>query len=244
MDRQNDLMKSEDVEELNLRKRQNLSNQQTTKELEKSGFSESAKKPKIVKECSVPDNNAEYRILNFVAVFAAVSTFVRCKKCKGDVQFQATKTLGLGFTIELTCTKCEPRHIPSSPLIRDSYEINRRFICAMKILDLGLQAIKRFCSMMNIPETFHLDMYDTIVNYIADCVEKIDVALFKKQESTVPETEMSTESKLTSVIDVCMFKEGFKAFVKILQSVGVSMDSDPYEYKNPLPSPRVHGSEK
>lgn len=55
------------------RKRKNVFNPKTVEYSEES-FSASAKKLKMQKEIIVPqDNNIEYRILNFITVFSAIS---------------------------------------------------------------------------------------------------------------------------------------------------------------------------
>lgn len=184
------------------------------------------------------DDKVEYRILNFVSVFAAISNLVKCKKCSGDVKFETGHTLGIGFTITLACDNCNPQYIPSSQWARDSpnsYEINRLFVCAMKVLGLEFEGIKTFCSMLSIPQAFYRSLYDNIIGYMEDCMGKMNEALFDNtEESKVAENSGSqmkkptvfkkapTKRAITSVIDVCMFKDGFKAFVKVLQSLGGS----------------------
>ena len=40
-------------------------------------------------EIFVPrDSSVEYRILNFITVFAAISKYVKCKICDGEMKFQ------------------------------------------------------------------------------------------------------------------------------------------------------------
>ena len=49
----------------------------------------SAKILKMQEEIFVPrDSSVEYRILNFITVFAAISKYVKCKICNGEVKFQ------------------------------------------------------------------------------------------------------------------------------------------------------------
>jgi hypothetical protein len=49
---------------------------------------------------SIPiDESIGYVILNFITVFSAVSTCVKCKQCGNDVQFQRASERGLGFKI-------------------------------------------------------------------------------------------------------------------------------------------------
>lgn len=90
---------------------------------------------RLGEEVIVPvDNSVEYRIMNFVMVFSALSQFVKCKTCDGDIKFAPTDTRGLGFKITVMCDKCEDRNIPSCTYINHSYEVNRRFIFTMRML--------------------------------------------------------------------------------------------------------------
>jgi len=55
--------------------------------------SASRKKIRLGDEVTVPqDNSIEFRILNFITVFSAISELVKCKKCNSDVKFDPTDT--------------------------------------------------------------------------------------------------------------------------------------------------------
>lgn len=97
------------------------------------------------------DNSIEYRILNFVTVFAAISNLVKCKVCGGDIKFQTASTRGLGFQIIVKCDTCAPQSIPSCSFIGRTYEINRRFVFTMRVLGLGLKSCQKFCGLMDMP---------------------------------------------------------------------------------------------
>lgn len=119
------------------KKRKNLFNPSIA-ETDKSSFDPSAKKFKMQKEILVSrdSNSVEYRILNFITVFAAISSYVKCKSCDGEVKFETASPRGLGFKIIILCDKCEDRAINSSPFVKYSYEINRRFIFVMRVLGI------------------------------------------------------------------------------------------------------------
>ncbi|EGI61738.1 N-acetylglucosamine-1-phosphotransferase subunits alpha/beta [Acromyrmex echinatior] len=48
-----------------------------------------------------------YNIVNFVAVFAAISNIVVCKVCHSEVSFTESSKRGLGFKIVVSCKKCD-----------------------------------------------------------------------------------------------------------------------------------------
>lgn len=78
-----DLRITKNVRKSRPKKRKNVFNPKTV-ETNESSFSTLAKKMKTQNEIIVPeDSKSEYRILNFITVFAAIATFVKCKECGG-----------------------------------------------------------------------------------------------------------------------------------------------------------------
>lgn len=95
-----ELRKSLNIHKSRPKKRKNVFNPKTA-ETDESSFSASAKKIKEQEEISVPrDPSVEYRILNFITVFAAISEYVKCKTCDGDVKFQ---TASEDLVLKLFC---------------------------------------------------------------------------------------------------------------------------------------------
>jgi len=90
-----------------------------------------------------------YRIIEFVSVFSALADILVCKRCKQKVSFGESGEKGLGFKISVSC-KCETVLIPSSPFIRNAYEINRRIVFTMRLLGIAREGIRIFCGIMNL----------------------------------------------------------------------------------------------
>ncbi|TGZ54483.1 Uncharacterized protein DBV15_06967 [Temnothorax longispinosus] len=95
-------------------------------ESDSAGVSVSAKKLKVGDEDFDVKYEFGYRIINFFAVFSAISQHVKCKTCDSDIQFHETSPRGLGFKIVISCPNCPRVDIPSSKFIRNGYEINRQ----------------------------------------------------------------------------------------------------------------------
>lgn len=123
-----------------------------------------AKKLKEQDEISVPsDPSVEYRTLNFITVFAAISEYVKCKICDRDVKIQTASERGLGFKIVLLCDKCADRNINSCPFVAHSYEVNRRFF-AMRVLGKGLKGAAKFCGLTKQPVTTSMQVINAGIN--------------------------------------------------------------------------------
>ena len=81
-------------------KKRNFRGNRHTSERETEFASTSAKKLRVSGDCEVTvDPTHGYRLLNFVAVFSAISALVKCKECDNDVKFNVKGEQGLGFKI-------------------------------------------------------------------------------------------------------------------------------------------------
>lgn len=80
------------------------------------------------------NNDISYSILNFVTVFGALSQFVKCSECGGAIKFTDGNRRGLGFKILINCDNCEQKQISSNLHIGLAYEINIRFLLAVRLL--------------------------------------------------------------------------------------------------------------
>ena len=166
------------------------------------------------KEIVACNSNIECRVLNFITVFAAISTFVKCRKCDENIKFETANTRGLGFNIALVCNKCAPNIIFSSPFIGHTYEINRRFIFVMRVLGMGLKGAQKFCGLMDIPSFLQQNTYDMIVKDIHGCVKTVAENVFKsacKEEiaETCTAKNVKETSELTISGDGTWKKRGF-----------------------------------
>lgn len=144
-------------------------------ESEEAGTSTSAKKLKATEDVDiVVDATFGYRIVNFVAVFSAISEAVKCSVCNGKVKFTESAIRGLGFKINVTCESCQPVCINSSPLIDGkAYDVNRRIVFAFRLLGLGLAGIDKFCGIMDMPKPVFHSFYDKIVQNIHTAAKSV-----------------------------------------------------------------------
>lgn len=195
-------------------------------ETSESSFSASAKKLKGQDKIIVPqDSSVEYRILNFITVFAAISAIVKCKVCDGNLKFQTTSARGLGFKVAVICEKCVIKTIPSCPFVGHTYEINRRFIFAMRVLGLGLKGCQKFCGLMDMPQFFVHNTYDIIATHIPGSVKEVSSKLFHKavkEEKRLICKEQNVENtdELTVSGDGTWKKRGFTSLYGVSSIIG------------------------
>lgn len=87
------------------------------------------------------------------SVFATLQQRVVCAKCNKKVEFAKSVEKGLGFELQIICGCEESEPIPSSPKIRNGYEIHRRIVYAMRLLGVGFYGLLNFCGLMDISAT-------------------------------------------------------------------------------------------
>ncbi|KYN15554.1 hypothetical protein ALC57_12224 [Trachymyrmex cornetzi] len=141
------------------KKRKFSSNQHTSEQDTSSTSSSASKLSKKSPEFEVNiDQSVQYVIINF-ALFLTLQTLVICKVCKSDIRFYKYSEKGLGFKLVVQC-KCETETcIPSSPEMNTTYEINRRFVYAMRLIGVGFQGLSNFCGFMDIANKIKLSKY-------------------------------------------------------------------------------------
>lgn len=163
-----------------------------------------------------------YQILNFLAVFSAISQAVVCEKCKSEVTFTESAKRGLGFKIVISCQKCDKIYIPSSPFIEKGYDINRRIVLAMRLLGVGLNGIMKFCAFMDLPRPIFLSFYDRVVKRIAIGAEAVCQLSMKTaaQEEKKKSDEKENTDGITVSGDGSWRKRGFSSLFGFVSLIG------------------------
>lgn len=151
-----------------------------------NGYSEKPSEPSVKSECDrkceivdsytsenrLPQVSIAYRVIEFYTIFWALSNMLVCKKCKGDVRFEEKNHEGLGFRIFVKCG-CGDTVIPSCPKIPGGYEVNARFVFAMRMCGQSLSAVNLFCNLMNLCQGFSKKMYENIGKCIHESAKKV-----------------------------------------------------------------------
>lgn len=193
-------------------------------EREEENVSASAKKLRLGNKSFEADENPAfgYRILNFVAVFAAISESVVCKTCHSKITFTEASKRGLGFKIVINCENCEKQEINCCPLIGHAYKINRRIVLAMRLLGIGLHGIMKFCAVMDLPRPVFHSFYDSIVKSISIATAAIREKSMK--EAAIEEKKLTEENGeingITVSGDGSWRKRGYSSLFGLVTLIG------------------------
>ncbi|XP_036147677.1 uncharacterized protein LOC118647257 [Monomorium pharaonis] len=187
------------------------------------GLSASAKKLKLSEDkYNVEINNAfGYRFINFMSVMNAISQAVVCRKCGTNVTFTESVNRGLGFKIVITCKQCDKTEFPNSSLIKNAYEINRRFTLTMRLLNVRLNGIKKFCAFMDLPRPIYSSFYNAVVKMISKATKEVRNHIRRAEEE---EKAMSIVKRINDGItvlgDESWRKRGFSSLYGIVSLIG------------------------
>lgn len=173
------------------------------------------------------DTQPLYRIIHFTQVFTALSTFLICKKCNGEVEFTESSLKGVGFKLVLTCksTRCLPRSIPSCPLINEKYESNYKLVFVMRLLGVGIHRINLFCGLMDMCQKFSSTIYYSSLHHIRKSTTTIYKEVLKKaveEEKSLTAKKYGTRNatRLTVSGNVTCKKRGFFSRYSITSLIG------------------------
>ena len=104
--------------------------------------------------------------------FFTLSSFVKCNVCDGEITFLKTCVKGLGFQVELQC-QCNKRVFDSCNRIGIDFEVNRKFFFIMRLIGIGINGMKLFCSMMDLVHDFSNHMYYSSLDNIKIATETV-----------------------------------------------------------------------
>lgn len=219
-----ELRSSEKINKSRSVKRKNVFNPKTA-ERDESIQSTSSKKLKQNTEDDVPeDSSTEFRIINFIQVFTAISALIKCKKCDGNVVFQTASTRGLGFKIVVACNNCGNEYIPSCSFVGHSYEINRRFIFVMRILGIGYEGLCKFCGLMDMPSFLDKSTHTILLKQILNCSKTVAETFMTKavneEKQAMPTTENEDINHLTVSGDGTWQKRGYTSSFGVSSIIG------------------------
>ena len=149
-------------------------------------------------------SNFQYCILEFFAAFSALSNYVVCKDCNGNVTFSRSNKEGVGFKLLMKCN-CAERFIPSSSKIQNkTYEINRHLIFVLRFLGIGIRGFNKFCGLMDLCEGMLNESYYASLESIQITTFAVyDIVLRKAvdEEKEANVTSGKISNHLTAIIN-------------------------------------------
>lgn len=122
-----------------------------TSSLPRPSLNQSPYSPKVI------ENPVGYRLIDLQSLSEGITSCLVCKMCNGEVGIVETNVRGLGSKIVLKCKSCDPDSVGffrTSRIIKNTkntYEVNRRAVYAMRSIGQGLNSLQKFCGIMNMP---------------------------------------------------------------------------------------------
>ena len=111
--------------------------------------------------CDELVNSASTRLIDLNILQAHVSESVSCRHCHADVNLVEVKRAGLGSIFRIDCLnrRCKfQKDFPSNkqiPINKSGslsiHSVNRRVALAMRLIGSGLENLRKFCAVMDLP---------------------------------------------------------------------------------------------
>lgn len=186
-------------------------------------MSTSAEKIKDKSDFDVPiDEGFTYSILCFSLVFTALQSILKCILCDSDVKFLRKSPRGLGFKLCVKCS-CQEFNINSSRMIKNAYEVNRRFVFIMRLLGVGLAGVNSFCSLMDLCDGISNNGYYCILKQIYIAVKSVVDTVFKKavaEEKKLNVENGYAEEQIMVSGDGSWTRRGFTSLLGVVSLIG------------------------
>ena len=166
-----------------------------------------------------------YCILQFPAVFSAISKCLVGCECGGKVEFLRENIRGLGFRIDIHCKQCNNvlKSVFSSPLINSIYEINRRLGFVMRTLGKGHRGMELFCGLMDLQKPVRDGPFDIIMSKVENATNKVALESMKRaatEELLQTETENKNLEGIIVSGDGTWQKRGFASLFGVSTLIG------------------------
>lgn len=130
---------------------------------------------------------------------------------------------GLGFKICVQCSCPDPAEIDSCPLIKNTYEINRRFCFVMRLVGIGINGIRNFIALIDLTANFNNNTNYGIVKILQISAKSIYEAVVKKAGTEEKKKTLEAENRgdiLTVSGDGSWSKRGFTSRMGIVSVIG------------------------
>jgi hypothetical protein len=109
-------------------------------------------------------NDSEYIILDVVQLNKMLSDAAACKNCGGNLTVSSDSNIGPASKLVISCDSCDkpsdnPEYYSSAEALiphstnKKIFDINLRFIYALRAIGRGQSAANMFCGEMNVPKT-------------------------------------------------------------------------------------------
>lgn len=185
--------------------------------------SASAKKirnnPSFASSC---DETNTFVILAFASVFGTLSNLLKCKKCDGDIRFEKSSVVGLGFFLNVICS-CSEEKVPSCPRIGRNWEINRKLFFVMRLLGIGFHGVDLFCSMMDLCRGVPTGTYYSVMEHVKIACESIYNKVISKAANEEREENRKlgrSDEELTVSGDGTWAKRGYTSLLGVVTLIG------------------------
>lgn len=173
------------------------------------------------------DNSFQYDIVDFAVLSKLISDVAVCKQCGCSLKLTISNRVGLAYTISLECEnhKCEAKvsQVNSAKATVENsdriyYDINLRFVYALRTIGIGQETGRTFAGVMNFNQPSKFDFYNKVLLSATQkvCVESMKEAV----EEAVKENDGCRD--IAAAFDGSWQKRGFSSLNGVLTATSIT----------------------
>jgi len=169
-------------------------------------------------------------IFNLDLLSSAIKSFVGCKFCGRDncIELKMLDTgkykHGLSVNIELKCSHCDNSSLFNNSIVTATgkYDINMKFICALRAIGKGHAAGNVFCSLLELPSPVANKSYISYNKELHSALEKCAQDSMKRATNeAISENTADVKTDLAVAIDGTWQKRGFTSMNGVISVTSV-----------------------
>lgn len=174
-------------------------------------------------------DNWKYDVVNLDVVETLVSEMAVCKHCFCPLVLSTSNRVGLAFTLTLKCTNCSKKSKKTSSTLGKlkigldnkeykAYDINIRFVYALRSIGVGQETGEMFAGVMNLPRPSKFSKYNSMLMPLAQmvCVESMKQAV----ENTVQQNDGSRD--IACAFDGSWQRRGFSSLNGVVTATSIT----------------------
>ena len=170
---------------------------------------------------NVSKTSEGYRFID-LSILSAVFNLLACPECQNtsiELFDDLSRKNGCASSLHLCCMTCYWSHqFSSSERSNGTYEVNRRYVYAMRSIGQGFSGAKKFCCIMNIPSLPSKNNYAKIVKALKTAAFNVAKDSMK---SAADELKCNTNDECAVSVDGSWQKRGYTSLNGCVTAISI-----------------------
>lgn len=167
----------------------------------------------------------QYDIVNLCVIDDLIAEVAVCKQCSGPLKMTVSNRIGLAFTINLDCSKCNmkaSRENSTKGTVENSkrsyYDINLRYVYALRAIGVGQESGRTLAGILNLNQPSKFNFYNKV---LLSAVKKVCTAsMIEAVEVAVNQNDGCRD--IAAAFDGSWQKRGFSSLNGVVTATSIT----------------------